>query len=196
MSHAAPGEDGGEGSVPPNATERLLGYHPETGEPVTVRLGPYGLYVQQGEVDEQAVAAAAAAKKAAKKKAAAAAKKAKKSSAKGKKGTGANGSEEEEGRALVEGAGVGEVEAALEEQEVEVKKPKRASIPKAKVRRGTAHSACRADMSVRENADTCLGVPASQLACCGTFATTVAEMPELPPKTIPCTTVLYDGHPE
>ncbi len=132
MPPAAPGE---EGEVPPTATERLLGYHPETGEPVTVRLGPYGLYVQQGEVDEQAVAAAAAAKKAAKKKAAAAAKKAKSKSAKGKKGKGASESEEE-GLAVVEDAEVREVEAALEEQEVEVKKPRRASIPKAKVSGG------------------------------------------------------------
>ena len=29
--------------------ERLLGHHPETGEPVTLRQGPYGLYVQLGE---------------------------------------------------------------------------------------------------------------------------------------------------
>jgi DNA topoisomerase-1 len=28
---------------------RELGAHPETGEPITVRRGPYGLYVQQGE---------------------------------------------------------------------------------------------------------------------------------------------------
>ena len=28
---------------------RELGHHPETGEPVTVRRGPYGVYVQQGE---------------------------------------------------------------------------------------------------------------------------------------------------
>jgi DNA topoisomerase I len=30
---------------------RLLGTHPETGEEITVRRGPYGLYVQQGEPD-------------------------------------------------------------------------------------------------------------------------------------------------
>ena len=30
---------------------RQLGHHPETGEEVTVRRGPYGLYVQQGEPD-------------------------------------------------------------------------------------------------------------------------------------------------
>ncbi|MFN6998826.1 type I DNA topoisomerase [Elioraea tepidiphila] len=29
--------------------ERLLGHHPDTGEPVTLRQGPYGLYVQLGE---------------------------------------------------------------------------------------------------------------------------------------------------
>ncbi|GIL72038.1 hypothetical protein Vretifemale_2451 [Volvox reticuliferus] len=37
------------GAVAANATERLLGSHPETGEPVWVRLGPYGLYVQLGK---------------------------------------------------------------------------------------------------------------------------------------------------
>ncbi len=31
--------------------KRELGHHPQTGEPVTVRRGPYGLYVQQGEPD-------------------------------------------------------------------------------------------------------------------------------------------------
>ena len=31
--------------------KRELGHHPETGEPVVVRRGPYGLYVQQGEPD-------------------------------------------------------------------------------------------------------------------------------------------------
>jgi DNA topoisomerase I len=31
---------------------RTLGEHPETGEPITVRRGPYGLYVQQGENGE------------------------------------------------------------------------------------------------------------------------------------------------
>jgi DNA topoisomerase-1 len=31
---------------------RELGNHPETGEPITVRRGPYGLYVQQGENGE------------------------------------------------------------------------------------------------------------------------------------------------
>ncbi len=31
---------------------RLLGQHPETGEDITVRRGPYGLYVQQGEAPE------------------------------------------------------------------------------------------------------------------------------------------------
>ena len=30
---------------------RLLGQHPETGEDITLRRGPYGLYVQQGEPD-------------------------------------------------------------------------------------------------------------------------------------------------
>jgi DNA topoisomerase-1 len=32
---------------------RVLGQHPETGEDVTVRRGPYGLYVQQGENSEE-----------------------------------------------------------------------------------------------------------------------------------------------
>ena len=31
---------------------RVLGHHPDTGEEVTVRRGPYGLYVQQGEASE------------------------------------------------------------------------------------------------------------------------------------------------
>jgi DNA topoisomerase I len=31
---------------------RVLGHHPETGEEITVRRGPYGLYVQQGETSE------------------------------------------------------------------------------------------------------------------------------------------------
>ncbi len=30
---------------------RVLGHHPETGEEITVRRGPYGLYVQQGEAE-------------------------------------------------------------------------------------------------------------------------------------------------
>ncbi len=33
---------------------RVLGEHPETGEDITVRRGPYGLYVQQGEADKEA----------------------------------------------------------------------------------------------------------------------------------------------
>nr|MDA8248495.1 type I DNA topoisomerase [Rhodospirillales bacterium] len=33
---------------------RVLGPHPGTGEEVTVRRGPYGLYVQQGEADKEA----------------------------------------------------------------------------------------------------------------------------------------------
>ncbi|MBS0638386.1 MAG: type I DNA topoisomerase [Proteobacteria bacterium] len=32
---------------------RVLGEHPETGEQITVRRGPYGLYVQQGEADPE-----------------------------------------------------------------------------------------------------------------------------------------------
>jgi DNA topoisomerase-1 len=45
------GEEGGETL---KEGMRSLGYHPETGEEVTVRRGPYGLYVQQGEaLDKQ-----------------------------------------------------------------------------------------------------------------------------------------------
>ena len=40
------GEDNGETL---EKGMRELGAHPETGEPITVRRGPYGLYVQQGE---------------------------------------------------------------------------------------------------------------------------------------------------
>jgi len=36
--------------------ERLLGHHPETGEPVYLRKGPYGFYVQLGEEKEAAAA--------------------------------------------------------------------------------------------------------------------------------------------
>jgi len=42
------GEDGGETL---KEGKRDLGHHPKTGEAVTVRRGPYGLYVQQGEAD-------------------------------------------------------------------------------------------------------------------------------------------------
>ncbi|GFR40165.1 hypothetical protein Agub_g723, partial [Astrephomene gubernaculifera] len=45
------GEGEGEaGATPASATERLLGRHPDSGEAVWVRLGPYGLYVQLGEL--------------------------------------------------------------------------------------------------------------------------------------------------
>ena len=40
---------------------RVLGQHPDTGEEITVRRGPYGLYVQQGENGEDKKAQAAAA---------------------------------------------------------------------------------------------------------------------------------------
>jgi DNA topoisomerase I len=43
------GEEGGETL---KEGMRELGVHPDTGEPVTVRRGPYGLYVQQGEASE------------------------------------------------------------------------------------------------------------------------------------------------
>ncbi len=42
------GEDGGETL---KEGMRELGHHPDTGEGVTVRRGPYGLYVQQGEAN-------------------------------------------------------------------------------------------------------------------------------------------------
>jgi DNA topoisomerase I len=41
-----PGEEGGETL---KEGMRALGHHPDTGEEITVRRGPYGLYVQQGE---------------------------------------------------------------------------------------------------------------------------------------------------
>ena len=43
---AAAGEEGGETL---KEGMRELGHHPETGETITVKRGPYGLYVQQGE---------------------------------------------------------------------------------------------------------------------------------------------------
>ncbi len=44
------GEDGGETL---KEGMRELGHHPDTGEAVTVRRGPYGLYVQQGEANPE-----------------------------------------------------------------------------------------------------------------------------------------------
>ena len=44
------GEDAGETL---KEGMRELGHHPETGEAVTVRRGPYGLYVQQGEANPE-----------------------------------------------------------------------------------------------------------------------------------------------
>ena len=44
------GEDAGETL---KEGMRELGHHPETGEAVTVRRGPYGLYVQQGEANSE-----------------------------------------------------------------------------------------------------------------------------------------------
>ncbi len=44
------GEDGSETL---REGKRDLGHHPGTGEPITVRRGPYGLYVQQGEADPE-----------------------------------------------------------------------------------------------------------------------------------------------
>jgi DNA topoisomerase-1 len=43
------GDDGGETL---KEGMRVLGVHPDTGEEITVRRGPYGLYVQQGETSE------------------------------------------------------------------------------------------------------------------------------------------------
>jgi DNA topoisomerase-1 len=43
------GDDGGETL---KDGMRVLGVHPDTGEEITVRRGPYGLYVQQGEAGE------------------------------------------------------------------------------------------------------------------------------------------------
>ena len=46
--------DGGDdGSDTLKEGMRLLGQHPETGEDITVKRGPYGLYVQQGEPKEK-----------------------------------------------------------------------------------------------------------------------------------------------
>ena len=45
----AGGEEGGETL---KEGMRSLGHHPDTGEEITVRRGPYGLYVQQGENSE------------------------------------------------------------------------------------------------------------------------------------------------
>ncbi len=44
-------ENGEEAGETLKEGKRDLGAHPETGEPVVVRRGPYGLYVQQGEPD-------------------------------------------------------------------------------------------------------------------------------------------------
>ena len=44
--------DGGEDDTLREG-QRELGHHPSTGEAVTVRRGPYGLYVQQGEADPE-----------------------------------------------------------------------------------------------------------------------------------------------
>ncbi len=46
---AVNGEDQPGATLPEGV--RQLGHHPETGEEITVRRGPYGLYVQQGEPD-------------------------------------------------------------------------------------------------------------------------------------------------
>ena len=45
-------ETGGEQGETLKEGMRVLGQHPETGEDITVRRGPYGLYVQQGEPSE------------------------------------------------------------------------------------------------------------------------------------------------
>ncbi|KAG2448893.1 hypothetical protein HYH02_006241 [Chlamydomonas schloesseri] len=123
------GEGGGGGGgpvVPFNATERLLGAHPETGQPVYVRLGPYGLYVQQGIAPKRepkkkkktkAAAGAVGEDKAAKPQAAA------KGAKKGKAAATGDG----DAAAAAAAAVAGEVAAELEAGPV-----KRAAIPKAK----------------------------------------------------------------
>ena len=45
-------ELGGEGGETLKEGMRTLGVHPETGDAITVRRGPYGVYVQQGEASE------------------------------------------------------------------------------------------------------------------------------------------------
>ena len=45
--------EGGESGDSLREGMRTLGQHPETGEEITVRRGPYGLYVQQGEPDPE-----------------------------------------------------------------------------------------------------------------------------------------------
>ncbi len=45
-------ETGGDQGETLKEGMRVLGPHPETGEAITVRRGPYGLYVQQGEASE------------------------------------------------------------------------------------------------------------------------------------------------
>ncbi|MDE3175774.1 MAG: type I DNA topoisomerase [Pseudomonadota bacterium] len=45
-------EIGGEGGETLKEGMRTLGVHPETGDAITVRRGPYGVYVQQGEASE------------------------------------------------------------------------------------------------------------------------------------------------
>ena len=44
-------DSGGEGAETLKEGRRELGVHPQTQEPISVRRGPYGLYVQQGEPD-------------------------------------------------------------------------------------------------------------------------------------------------
>lgn len=48
---SADSAEDGEGSEGLKDGMRVLGQHPETGEDITVRQGPWGLYVQQGEPD-------------------------------------------------------------------------------------------------------------------------------------------------
>jgi len=46
-------ETGGESGETLKEGMRVLGQHPDTGEEITVRRGPYGLYVQQGEANAE-----------------------------------------------------------------------------------------------------------------------------------------------
>ncbi|MCC6104403.1 type I DNA topoisomerase [Acetobacter sp.] len=50
---SADSAEDGDGSSALKDGMRVLGQHPETGEDITVRQGPWGLYVQQGEPDPE-----------------------------------------------------------------------------------------------------------------------------------------------
>lgn len=55
--------EGSDGSMTPillDPTSRVLGTHPESGQSVTVKLGPYGLYVELGPLGVSAMTDSAA----------------------------------------------------------------------------------------------------------------------------------------